>query len=126
MDPFADLSLARVMESVAARDPTPGAGPSLAWTCALAAALIEMVSAVTLRQDPGDPSAVEARRERAHVLRTEALGLAGRDAAAYQEGLSVQRRRGGPGHPQRLQQALADAADPLVNIVQAALEVAEL
>ena len=72
MAPFADLSLAQVMESVAARDPTPGAGPSLAWTCALAAALVEMVSAVTLRQDPGDPSAVEARRERAHVLRTAA------------------------------------------------------
>ena len=126
MDPFADLSLARVMESVAARDPTPGAGPSLAWTCALAAALVEMVSAVTLRQSPGDPSAVEARRERAHVLRTAALGLADRDAAAYEEVLSVQRRRDEPGHPQRLQQALAHAADPLVNIVQAALEVAEL
>src|ERR1700744_967493 len=118
MAPFADLSLAQVMESVAARDPTPGAGPTLAWTCALAAALVEMVSAVTLRQEPTDPEAVEARRERAQALRTTALGLADRDAAAYREVLAVGRRRDEPGHPQRLRQELADAADPLVSLVQ--------
>jgi formiminotetrahydrofolate cyclodeaminase len=126
MAPFADRPLAEIVASVASRDPTPGAGPSLAWTCALAAALVEMVSAVTLRQDPGLPTAVEARRERAHALRLGALSLADLDAAAYGEVLTVQRRRDEPGHPQRLRQALADAADPLVRIVQTAGEVAEL
>ena len=40
--------------------------------------------------------------------------------------LAVQRRRDEPGHPQRLRQALADAADPLVGIVETAREVSEL
>jgi formiminotetrahydrofolate cyclodeaminase len=126
MTPFADLSLNEIVASVAARDPTPGAGPSLAWTCALAAALVEMVSAVTLRKDPEDPPVIEARRERAHLLRITSLELADRDASAYRDVLAVQRRRDEPGHPQRLRQALADAADPLVAIVHAAREVAEL
>jgi methenyltetrahydrofolate cyclohydrolase len=126
MPEFADLSLNEIVESVAAREPTPGAGPSLAWTCAIAAALVEMVSAVTLRKEPESPDAIEARRDRAHALRTTALGLADRDAAAYREVLAVQRRRDEPGHPQRLRQALADAADPLVQITETAREVAEL
>jgi formiminotetrahydrofolate cyclodeaminase len=126
MAPFADLPLHQIVESVAARDPTPGAGPSLAWTCALAAALVEMTSAVTLRKEPESPAAIEARRDRAHALRTTALELADLDAAAYGEVLAVQRRRDEPGHPQRLRQALADAADPLVRIIETAREVAEL
>jgi formiminotetrahydrofolate cyclodeaminase len=126
MPEFADQPLAEIVASVAARDPTPGAGPSLAWTCALAAALVEMVSAVTLHKEPESPTAVEARRDRARELRTTALSLADLDAAAYQAVLAVQRRRDEPGHPQRLRQALADAADPLVRIVETACEVAEL
>ncbi|HEX3690205.1 MAG TPA: cyclodeaminase/cyclohydrolase family protein [Solirubrobacteraceae bacterium] len=126
MPPFADLPLQQIVESVAARDPTPGAGPALAWTCALAAALVEMTSAVMLRKESESPAAVEARRERAHALRTTALTLADLDAAAYAEVLAVQRRRDEPGHPQRLRQVLADAADPLVRIIETAREVAEL
>jgi methenyltetrahydrofolate cyclohydrolase len=126
MAEFADLPLHEIVESVAAREPTPGAGPSLAWTCALAAALVEMVSAVTLRKEPDSPEAIEARRDRAHALRTTALSLADRDAAAYRDVLAAQRRRDEPGHPQRLRQALADAADPLVRIIETAREVADL
>jgi methenyltetrahydrofolate cyclohydrolase len=126
MPEFADLSLNEIIESVAARAPTPGAGPSLAWTCAIAAALVEMVSAVTLRKEPESPEAIEARRDRAHALRTIALALADRDAAAYGVVLAVQRRRDEPGHPQRLRHALAEAADPLVQIIETAREVAEL
>ena len=126
MTPFADRSLAELVASVAARDPTPGAGPSLAWTCALAAALVEMVSAVSLRQDPDSPAAIEARRDRAHGLRLTALSLADLDAAAYGEVLAVQRRREESGHAERLRRALAAAADPLVRIIETAREVAEL
>jgi formiminotetrahydrofolate cyclodeaminase len=126
MAEFADQPLAEIVASVAARDPTPGAGPSLAWTCALAAALVEMVSAVTLRKEPESPAAIEARVARAHALRTTALSLADLDAAAYRDVLAVVRRRVEPDHPQRLRQALADAADPLVRIIETAGEVAEL
>jgi methenyltetrahydrofolate cyclohydrolase len=126
MPPFADLPLHQIVESVAAREPTPGAGPSLAWTCALAAALVEMTSAVTLAKEPEFPATIAARRDRAHALRTTALELADVDAAAYREVLAVQRRRDEPGHPQRLRRALADAADPLVRIIETAREVAEL
>jgi methenyltetrahydrofolate cyclohydrolase len=126
MADFADLTLSEVVDSVASRQPTPGAGPSLAWTCALAAALVEMVSAIMLDKDPDDPAAIAARRERAGVLRATALSLADLDAEFYRAVLAVQRRRDDPGHLERLRQALADAADPLVRIVQTAREVSEL
>ena len=42
--PLADLPLGEVLERVAARTPAPGAGSSLALTCALAAALAEMAA----------------------------------------------------------------------------------
>lgn len=126
MADFADLTLSEIVDAVASRQPTPGAGPSLAWTCALAAALVEMVTAVMLDKEPDDPAAVTARRARAGVLRAAALSLADLDAEAYRAVLAVQRRRDEPGHPQRLRQALADAADPLVRIVETAREVSEL
>lgn len=126
MSDFADLSLSQILDAVAARDPTPGAGPTLAWTCALAAGLVEMASAVTVRKEPESPETIEARRDRAHALRMTALSLAERDAAAYREVLAVQRRREEPGHPQRLREALANAADPLVHIIETAREVADL
>ncbi|MGZ6260258.1 MAG: cyclodeaminase/cyclohydrolase family protein, partial [Candidatus Limnocylindrales bacterium] len=113
MADFADLTLSEIVDAVASRQPTPGAGPSLAWTCALAAALVEMVTAVMLNKEPDDPAAVTARHARAGVLRAAALSLADLDAEAYRAVLAVQRRRDEPGHPQRLRQALADAADPL-------------
>ena len=126
MAPFADLPLSGIVDSVASLRPTPGAGPSLAWTCALAAALVEMVSGVMLNKEPDDPKALAARRERARGLRVTALSLADLDAEAYRAVLAVQRRSDEPGHPQRLRQALADAADPLVRIVQTARAVSEL
>jgi formiminotetrahydrofolate cyclodeaminase len=126
MSDFASVPLSQILDAVAARDPTPGAGPTLAWTCALAAGLVEMVSAVTLRKEPDAPETIEARRDRAQALRMTALSLADRDAAAYRAVLEVQRRRDEPGHPQRLREALAAAADPLVHIIETAREVADL
>ena len=123
---FAELPLAEVVQRVASVDPTPGAGPSLAWTCALAAGLVEMVSAVSLRKQPQDPNAIEERRDRAAGLREVALSLADTDAAAYRIVLAAQRRRREPGHAQRLRDALLAAADPLVAIVEAAGEVTGL
>lgn len=123
---FADVPFGELVKAVAADDPVPGAGPSLAWTCAVAAALVEMVSAVSLRKQPEHPGAIQARRDRAVELRLAALSLAGVDAEASRGVLAVGRRRDEPGHPRRLRQALADAADPLVSIIETAGEVTRL
>jgi formiminotetrahydrofolate cyclodeaminase len=123
---FAELPWAEVVQRVASVEPTPGAGPSLAWTCSLAAALVEMVSAVSLRKQSQHPSAIVQRLDRAAALREVALSLADTDAAAYREVLSAQRTRHEPGHGERLRQALLAAADPLVAIVEAAGEVTRL
>lgn len=126
MTSLSDSSLASLVQRVASTDPAPGAGPSLAWTCALAAALVEMVSAITLRSDPTDAAAVASRRDRAAALRAQALELADHDVAAYSDVLSALRRRGEPGHGGRLRQALSDAADPPLAIVEIAAEISSL
>jgi formiminotetrahydrofolate cyclodeaminase len=123
---LSETSLAVLAERVASIEPAPGAGPSAAWTCSLAAALVEMVSGVVLGQDPVDPAAVERRRDRAAVLRAGALALADEDVAAYSEVIAVLRRRDEPGHAGRLREALSRAADPPLRIVELAAEVTRL
>ena len=126
MTSLSDSSLAALVERVASSDPAPGAGPSAAWTCALAAALVEMVSAVALRKDAADAAAVERRRRRAAELRASVLELADRDVAAYTAVLAVLRRRDEPGHGSRLRAALSEAADPPLAIVAIAAELTRL
>ncbi len=126
MADFADLPLGEVVQRVASLEPTPGAGPSLAWTCALAAALVEMVSLVSLRRQPAQAAAIEERRDRAAVLRDVAMSLAERDAAAYREVLTAQRRRQDPDRARAVRKALHAAADPLVEIVEVAGELTRL
>lgn len=126
MSAFAEMSFAALTDSLASAEPTPGAGPALACTCAVAAALVEMVAAVALRHQPPDPEAARAIGDRAAELRRRVLSLADLDAAAYGEVLAAQRRRGEPDYSQRLRQALGAAADPPVAIVEAAAELATL
>jgi formiminotetrahydrofolate cyclodeaminase len=121
---LAQTPLRELLERIASSEPVPGAGPSAAWTCALAAALVEMVCAVSLRKEPS--AALEARRERAAVLRADSCALAERDMAVYGEVLAARRRRGEQGGGERLQQALAAAADPPLAIAEAAAEVTGL
>jgi formiminotetrahydrofolate cyclodeaminase len=123
---LSDSPLASLAEQVASSDPAPGAGPSMAWTCTLAAALVEMVCAVSLRKAPVDAEAMARRRERAAALRARALDLADQDVAAYSQVLAALRERGAPGHGVRLRQALSDAADPPLAIVEIATEVTHL
>jgi formiminotetrahydrofolate cyclodeaminase len=118
--------LTTLLERVASSDPLPGAGPTAALSCALAAALVEMVSAVTLRKQPADAAAAQARRGRAAVLRARALALADEDVAAYRDVLAVSRTRDQPGHAARLREALGAAAEPPVAIVEVAAEITRL
>ncbi|HVW18283.1 MAG TPA: cyclodeaminase/cyclohydrolase family protein, partial [Solirubrobacteraceae bacterium] len=80
-----ELALDELLERVAAPAPTPGAGPVAAWTCALAAGLVEMACAVEARRGDVDADTAHERRERARALRGELLELADRDVVAYAE-----------------------------------------
>ena len=126
MADLVDLTFTQLTQSIASSQPTPGAGPSLACACAIAAALVEMVTAVALNKEPTDPGAVQARHDHAAALRLQALSLADVDMAAYENVLAVARRRDEPGHAQRLREALLEAADPIVAIVETAAELATL
>jgi methenyltetrahydrofolate cyclohydrolase len=126
MTPLSESTLGALVERVASSDPAPGAGPSAAWTCALAAALVEMVSAVALRKDPPDAAVAERRRDRAAALRASALDLADEDVTAYTAVLGVLARRAEPGHGARLRAALSAAADPPLAIVEIAAELTGL
>jgi pyridoxine/pyridoxamine 5'-phosphate oxidase len=123
---LSDNSLAALVEQVASSDPAPGAGPSLAWSCALATALVEMAASVILRHAPADTPAIERCRDRAASLRASALALADEDVAAYTNVMAVLERREEPGHGTRLRDALSQAADPPLHIVEIAAEVARL
>jgi formiminotetrahydrofolate cyclodeaminase len=124
--PLADYSLTDLLDRVASSEPSPGAGPSAAWTCAFAAALVEMVSAVALRKDPPDRAATERRRVRAAELRERAAQLADADVTAYTEVLAALQRRGEPGHGRRLRNALSNAADPPAALAALAAEITRL
>jgi formiminotetrahydrofolate cyclodeaminase len=124
--PLANERLDTLLQRVATADASPGAGPAIAWTCAMAASLTEMVCAVQLRKEPADPAAVAARRDRAGELRTRALELADEDIAVYSEVTAVVARRDEPGHGGRLREALSQAAQPPLQIAETAAEVTRL
>jgi formiminotetrahydrofolate cyclodeaminase len=124
--PLANERLDTLLQRVATADASPGAGPAIAWTCAMAASLTEMVCAVQLRKEPADPAAVAARRDRAGELRTRALALADEDIAVYSEVTAVFARRDEPGHGGRLREALSQAAQPPLHIAETAAEVTRL
>jgi formiminotetrahydrofolate cyclodeaminase len=126
MSVLADLSLGDIVARVASTDRTPGAGPSAAWACALAAGLVEMVSGVELDGEPADRDAARRRRDRAAALRSEALALADRDVAVYSEVVAIRGHGGEPGDDDRLRAALSVAAEPPVAIVEAAAELTRM
>lgn len=119
---LADMSLAELLERVAARTPTPGGGSSAALTCALGAALVEMAARFA---DPDSPAAAVARR--AAELRDLVLSLAEEDLQAYGPVLAALRIPvSDPGRAQALDAARARATDPPLGVARAAVEVAEL
>jgi methenyltetrahydrofolate cyclohydrolase len=87
---------------------------------------VEMVSGVELAKDSADPGVAQDRLDRAVALRTRALELADADVAAYTAVLEERRHRKEKGHSAHLRDALSAAADPPLQIVEAAAEVARL
>src|SRR3954454_11584088 len=120
---LAGIPLSDLVARLAADAPAPGAGPAAAWACAMAAALVEMVTAVELRRDPVDDGPAASRAERAAALRLRALDLADLDVAAYTQVLEVLARREEPGHGGRLRDALVGTShSPLYDCTAAAKE----
>jgi formiminotetrahydrofolate cyclodeaminase len=117
---FSDLPLRELLERFAQRSPAPGGGSAAGATCALAAALVEMAAAYET-EGGGDVVA------RARELRASALELAERDLSSYAPVLSALRlARDDPARPERLESALAVAAEIPLAIARCAAEVAEL
>jgi len=129
MSALADRSLGQLLEQVAAESPSPGGGSSSALACALAAGLVEMAAAFTISRAEYAPrhERMAEMRERAGVLRAEALELAERELTVYAAVLDALRLpEDDPGRAERLDAALSDAADSPLAVARAAAEVAGL
>jgi formiminotetrahydrofolate cyclodeaminase len=122
--PFKDL-----LEDVAAERAAPGGGCSAAWSCALAAGLVEMSAAFTVAQPryaERHPRMTEIQA-RAHDLRARVMVIAEEELHAYEPVLDALRLPADdPGRPERLDAALSAAARSPLAVAQAAAEVAEL
>jgi methenyltetrahydrofolate cyclohydrolase len=123
---LADRSLADVAGALAAATPSPGGGCAAAWSCALAAALVEMGAGTAARRGGAQAEEAGRVRGRAGELRTRSLLLADEDAAAYAPVLAALRLDAGPGREHALGTALDAAAGPPLAIAEAAAEAAEL
>jgi formiminotetrahydrofolate cyclodeaminase len=127
MTALLDRRLRDLLEDVAAATPAPGGGSSAALTCALAAGLVEMVAAITLRRGGDAAAGLQRLRERAGALRGQAGELAQLELDAYAPVLEASRRPADdPTRELQVDAALSDAAESPLAIARAAAEVAEL
>jgi formiminotetrahydrofolate cyclodeaminase len=121
------------LEALASSAPAPGGGAAGALEVAVGAALVEMVCNLTI----GKPAYAEHEaimteaRDRATVIRSEAVGLAAEDAAAFDAVIAayrLPRETAGEAATRaaRIQQALAAAADVPRRTAAAAAEIVEL
>lgn len=108
MDRLADQPLAEFLERVAAATPAPGGGSSVAVTCALAAALVEMAARLGGRD-----------AERLRALRERALELAQEELSSYAPVLAAE-------DADQRATALVEASRPPREVADIATEVARL
>jgi formiminotetrahydrofolate cyclodeaminase len=121
------------LAALASAEPAPGGGAAAALEAAIGAALVEMVCNLTA----GRPAyaeheeAVAAVRDRAARVRGEATGLAAEDAAAFAAVIGAYRlphatEAESADRADRIQAALAHAADVSRRTARAAAEVLDL
>ena len=122
---FLDLSVAELLNDVASDSRSPGGGPVLALTLAMAAGVVAMAARVS-STDWVDAAEVAAR---ADALRSQAAALADRDAEAFERALAVLDAADAI-EPERRDEEIgrifAAAAAPLLEIGEVALDVAQL
>ncbi len=105
-------SLEQLLDDLAAATPAPGGCCAAAWTCALAASLVEMTAAfATGRSDLAERhTRMEQIRARARKLRGRGLELGERELQSYEPVLEALRLpKGDPERAARLDSALAVA-----------------
>jgi formiminotetrahydrofolate cyclodeaminase len=125
MPGLADQPLGRLLDFVAASDPSPGGGSSAAVAAGLAAALLEMAACIEAAR--ADTEIDDEVAERAGALRVEALELADRDMSSYAPVIEAQRLPAGdPTREDRLAAALAEASQTPLAIAENAAETASL
>src|SRR3954447_7892751 len=121
-----DDTIAAFLDQLAARVPAPGGGATAALHAAQAAALLAMVA----RYSNGaqyDAALMGRVVTEADALRSEALGLAEADAAAFGAvAAAYQLPRSASERPAMIASALAGAARPPADVVRLALLLAAL
>jgi formiminotetrahydrofolate cyclodeaminase len=118
MTELVDRPLRRLLADVAAPTPAPGGGCSLAWACALAAGLVEMSAAIAGAQQLAD---------QAQQLRADAVTLGEQELDAYEPVLAALRLpREDPQRPERLDQALSEAAETPLALARVAAALTAL
>jgi formiminotetrahydrofolate cyclodeaminase len=116
---YLEQPLAGFLESVASGEPAPGGGSVAAVAVALAAGLSSMSARLSVDHLAGASELAE-RSERA---RRRVAPLAQEDATAYERVLAA--RRGDPEvRPERVREALSEAADVPLSVAEAGAEVA--
>jgi formiminotetrahydrofolate cyclodeaminase len=119
-DPYLSASVAQLLDDLAARTPAPGGGAAAALTCAMAAALVEMATSFASAQG------LEAVRDRAHLIREQASGLAYADGRAYGVVLEALRMEKGDQRTAHLDEAVSAAIAVPMRVLELASEVATL
>jgi formiminotetrahydrofolate cyclodeaminase len=121
-----DDTIAGFLEQLAARVPAPGGGATAALHAAQAAALLAMVARYSdgAKHDGALMGRIVAE---ADGLRSEALGLAEADAAAFGAvGAAYRMPRSDVGRPEAIALALAGAARPPADVMRLALRLVQL
>jgi formiminotetrahydrofolate cyclodeaminase len=117
------------LDHLAAREPVPGGGGAAALAAATAAALVSMVAKYTTGERYADveseTTAIDADAER---IRASALELMQRDAEAFAAvgAAYALPKDDAAGRKERIQTALAGAAEPPTRVAQASIEIVEL
>lgn len=119
-------SLTALLEELAAPRAVPAAGSALGAALAAAAAVAQKAARLSTGSWP-DAGGVAAQAE---SMRERALGLVDEDAETYRQALEAQRRPAADESVERrdfaLGRALAEAAEPPLQIARLAADVAEL
>jgi formiminotetrahydrofolate cyclodeaminase len=122
-------SLSELLAGLAAPTPAPGAGSATGWTCAHAAALVEMTAGITLARPDAEPTRermVEIAAQ-ARALRARSVALAEADLGAYAPVLTALRvPREDPSRAAQLEAALSQASETPLELAAVGAELAAL